>query len=189
MTAGPAGADFAGYVAANGRSLERYAYVLTGQPAAAQDLVQTALMKAYRRWRRISRLEHPDAYVRRILTNCFLDQRRRRRDDEPMAEVPDGAGGADPADAVVTRDEIVRALRVLSPHQRAVIVLRHFLALDDNAIAAEIGCSASTVRSHATRGLQRMRNTMHNAEADSPAPADAPAAATAPDAQPRRRHR
>lgn len=65
------------YVAARGPALERFAYVLTGDPHLAQDLTQIALLKAYRRWRWVARGEHPDAYVRRIVTTSFLDWRRR----------------------------------------------------------------------------------------------------------------
>ena|ERR1700712_521750 len=155
------GLDFDQFVAAYGRELERYAYVLTGQAASAQDLVQIALLKAYRRWRRVAEVEHPQAYVRRILTNAYLDQRRRTGSDElpvpNIAESDRSERAADPADRIVDRDQIGRALGVLSPHQRAVIVLRHFGGLDDAAIADELGCTQGTVRSHASRALLRMR--------------------------------
>jgi len=163
------GLDFDEYVAANGRALERYAYVLTGQAVGAQDLVQTTLMKAYRHWRRVSRAEFPDAYVRRILTNTFLDQRRRRgAPEQPMAVVPDQAIGADLAEGAAARSEIDWALQHLSPHQRAVIVLRHLIGLSDAAIAQELGCSEATVRSHVTRGLQRMRDVLGEQPTGSP---------------------
>ena len=69
--------EFEEYVAARGPALERYAYVLTGDVQRSQDLVQTALVKAYRRWRWVVRAGHPDAYVRRIVTTSYLDWRRR----------------------------------------------------------------------------------------------------------------
>jgi len=154
--------EFEEYVAARGRALERYAFVLTGDRQRSQDLVQIALLKAYRRWRQVARVEHPDAYVRRILTTSYLDWRRRRSSTEqttgdlpePSAEA---SGGGDPADQVVLRDEVLRALATLTPHQRAVLVLRHYEGYDDVAIGAVLGCSEVTVRSHATRGAQRLR--------------------------------
>lgn len=150
--------DFDRFVDSHAAGLERYAYALTGNAHTAQDLVQICLMKAWRRWRRIARMEYPDAYVRRILTTAFLDQRRRRSSTEYLlAEVPDRPGGVDPAARAVHRDEVVRALTTLTPTQRAVIVLRHYLGCGDEQIAAELGCSTSTVRSHASRGLERMR--------------------------------
>lgn len=158
MTTESDGLDFDGYIEAHGAGLERYAYVLTGDVHAAEDLVQTSLIKAYRRWRRIGRTDFPDAYVRRIVTTTFLDDRRRREAiDLSVAEVPDRPGGPDPADRAVHRDEVVRALAVLTPKQRAVIVLRHYLGRSDEDIAAELHCSDATVRSHASRALLRMR--------------------------------
>ena len=157
--------DFDRFVADHGRELERYAFVLTGQPTAAQDLVQTALLKAYRHWHRIARVDQPAAYVRKILTNSFLDQRRRPA-EQPMADLPDlPADGlsVDPVDRVVAADEVRRALAGLSPQQRAVIVLRHLGGLDDAAIADELGCSQGTVRTHASRGLHRMRAALDGA--------------------------
>ena len=151
--------EFEDYVAARGRALERYAFVLTGDAQRAQDLVQTALVKAYRRWGRVGRTEHPDAYVRRIVTTSYLDWRRRRGSrEEPHAEPPEPGGQVpDHADRVAARDELRTALATLTPQQRAVLVLRHYEGYDDAAIAGVLGCSEGTVRSHASRGAQRLR--------------------------------
>ena len=155
--------DFEEYVAARGRALERYAFVLTGDAQRSQDLVQTALIKAYRRWRHVTRAGHPDAYVRRIVTTSYLDWHRRRANQEqPLAEVPEPQTSvADPADQVAQRDELERALATLTPQQRAVLVLRHYAGYDDAAIAAVLGCSEGTVRTHASRGGQRLRAALH----------------------------
>jgi RNA polymerase sigma-70 factor (sigma-E family) len=152
--------EFEEYVAARGRALEQYAFVLTGDRHRAQDITQIALAKAYRRWRWVTRAEHPDAYVRRMVTNSFLDWRRRRGSDEqPVDAIPEepGSGAPDPADRIVLRDELMRALSTLTPHQRAVLVLRHYEGHDDAAIAAILDCSEGTVRTHASRGAQRLR--------------------------------
>jgi RNA polymerase sigma-70 factor (sigma-E family) len=157
--------DFDRFVAEHGRELECYAFVLSGDSATAQDLVQTALLKAYRRWRRVSQVEHPAAYVRKILTNTYLDLRRRPI-EHSVAELPDLVADGllvDPGNRVVAADEIRRALTVLSPQQRAVIVLRHLAGLDDAAIADELGCSQGTVRTHASRGLHRMHAVLDEA--------------------------
>lgn len=149
--------DFEEYVAARGEALERYAFVLTGDAHRAQDLTQTALLKAYRRWRRVARADSPDAYVRRIVTTSYLDWRRRRSNAEEPAVLVDTPGAPDPADRVTTRDELQRALATLSPRQRAVLVLRHYEGWSDAAIAAALGCGEPAVRTHASRGLQRLR--------------------------------
>jgi RNA polymerase sigma-70 factor (sigma-E family) len=149
--------EFSEYVAARGSALERFAYVLTGDAHLAQDLVQTALLKAYRRWRWVARAEHPDAYVRRILTRSYLDWRRRRSSgEEPVDAVPERPA-PDPAEGVAERDQLRRALGTLSPKQRAVLVLRHYEGMDDAAIAALLRCGEGSVRSHASRGLARLR--------------------------------
>jgi RNA polymerase sigma-70 factor (sigma-E family) len=151
-------AEFSAYVEARGRAWERYAYALTGDAHRAQDLVQTVLLRAYRRWTHISGVEQPDAYVRRMLTNGYLDWCRWRGSTEvPTDELPEPDSSPDPAIGVVDRDELQRALCELSPHQRTVLVLRHIEGLHDQAIAEMLGCSIGTVRSHATRGKARVR--------------------------------
>lgn len=155
------GGSFEEYLDRYGAALQRYAFVLTGDAADAEDLVQTALTKAYRRWRRIDRMTSPHAYVRRILTNCFVDQRRRRPviyAVDALVDVADPA--ADHVGQAADLDAIVRGLECLTAQQRAVLVLRYLLDLSDDDIAAELGCSAATVRSHASRGLHRLRSML-----------------------------
>jgi RNA polymerase sigma-70 factor (sigma-E family) len=152
--------EFSEFVAARGPALERFAYVLAGDAHLAQDLVQTALLKAYRRWPWVSRVEQPDAYVRRIVTTSYVDWRRRRSNAEaPVAALPDRAG-PDLAEGVVARDQLRRALGTLTPRQRAVLVLRHYEGLDDAAIAALLRCGEASVRSHASRGAARLRASL-----------------------------
>ena len=152
--------EFSEYVAARGAALERFAYVLSGDAHLAQDLAQTALLKAYRRWRWVARAEHPDAYVRRIVTRSYLDWRRRRSSGEaPVDAVPD-LPAPDLAEGVAERDQLRRALGTLSPRQRAVLVLRHYEGMDDAAIAVLLHCGETSVRSHASRGLARLRASL-----------------------------
>jgi RNA polymerase sigma-70 factor (sigma-E family) len=163
MSADHPGGTFEEYVTHRGRDLERYAAVLTSDPASAQDLVQTALLKALRRWPSIAAMDSPHAYVRRIVTTTYLDDRRRHRrrpSEQLTADLPDRPTIADPVAGVADLDAIGHALGTLSRQQRAVIVLRHLVDLDDDAIAAELGCSTATVRSHASHALHRMRATL-----------------------------
>lgn len=161
MTADRGALDFDAYVASHGSGLERYAYVLTGHPASAEDLVQTALMKATGAGGASPGWSSPTLMCGAWSPTPFLTCNRHHSNAEwPLADTPDSPGGPDPAVEVVNRDQIARALTSLSAHQRAVIVLRHYLGLSNADIAAELGCSESTVRSHASRALQRMRDSL-----------------------------
>lgn len=124
--------DFSDYVTSNGRALERYAFVLSGDRQRAKDLVQTALLKACRHRRRVTVMEYPDAYVRRVITTSCLDWRRRSNTELLLDDRTVSATLIDesnPADQVVERDELRRALRILSLHQPAVLVLRYYEGL------------------------------------------------------------
>lgn len=151
--------SFEAYVTARGPSLLRFAAVLTGDPHGAQDLVQTALLKASGRWRRVSRLDHPDAYVRKVVVNTHLSASRRLwRGEVPTAALPEPPT-ADVLGGVDDRDQVRRLLAGLGPRQRAVLVLRYYADLDDAAIADQLGVSPSTVRSQAARALASLRAT------------------------------
>ncbi len=154
---------FEEYVGARGPALLRLAYVLTTDTHAAEDLVQSALADAYRHWRRVERADHPDAYVRRVLVNTHLSRLRRRSAHELPGSGRDIATDLttttepDPADAVVDRDAARRTLDTLPPRARAVLVLRYYADLDDDAIADLLGIATSSVRSTASRALATLR--------------------------------
>jgi RNA polymerase sigma-70 factor (sigma-E family) len=140
--------------------LFRTALLLAGHDrAAAEDLLQLALERAYRHWARISRSEDPERYVRRILANASNDRWRlaARRRERPLQPGDAGPVLADQAVVVAERDFLMRALAALPPRQRAVLVLRYFNDLSEAEIAGALGCSAGTVKSQASRGLARLR--------------------------------
>ncbi len=146
-------ADFAAYVAARRPALLRTAYLLVGgNTADAEDLVQTALVKAVPAWRRIR--GHPDAYVRRILVNEATSRWRRRRWREVSTAVPPDR--AAPAEHEADPD-LRRALAALAPRQRAVVVLRYYEDLSEQQIADLLGISVGTVKSQARDALARLR--------------------------------
>jgi RNA polymerase sigma-70 factor (sigma-E family) len=136
--------------------LLRTAYLLTGARPAAEDLVQTALLRAMRRW---SKIDDPVAYLRRVMVNQRTSGWRRavRLTEQLTAHVPERAGGVDVADQVATRDELVRALGTLPPRMRAVLVLRYWEDQSEVETAELLGCSVGTVKSQASRGLARLR--------------------------------
>jgi RNA polymerase sigma-70 factor (sigma-E family) len=124
----------------------------------AEDLVQATLTKLYVGWPAFQRAQNPDGYVRRMLVNALIDERRRvwRRREKPVAELPDRAAGTAPA--VSPAAEAVRAaLKDLPPRMRAAVVFRYFHDLDVAETADALNCSVGTVKSQTARGLDRLR--------------------------------
>ena len=129
-----------------------------GDTHLAEDLVQATLTKLYVAWPSFQRTQNPDGYVRRMLVNALIDERRRvwRRREQPVAELPDRAAGAAPP--VSPAAEAVRAaLAELPPRMRAAVVFRYFHDLDVAATADALNCSVGTVKSQTARGLDRLR--------------------------------
>jgi RNA polymerase sigma-70 factor (sigma-E family) len=149
--------SFAEYVAGRGHALTRMAYLLTGDHSQAEDLVQTALAKAFSRWSRIGSMSAPDAYVRRMIVNEHVSGwRQYRRQETPLAEIPQVCV-ADLADELAVGQAVRAAVRELPARQRAALVLRFYEDLPDAAVAAILGCSPTTVRSQIARALTRLR--------------------------------
>lgn len=151
--------DFHEYVVSRRQPLLRLAYLLTGDAHHAEDVVQTALLRAFRQWRRVSRADQPDAYVRRMVVNAYLDGKRRRSSTEAPTAPGDlpPAVEHDQADAHAERSVMWTALAGLPRVQRTVLVLRFYEDLGDARIAELLGSSPSTVRSNASRALATLR--------------------------------
>src|SRR6478735_10555567 len=114
-------ADFEAFVAARSPALWRSAYLLTGDPHRAEDLLQTALVKAWRRWDRSERREAVEACVRAALVSTYTDWWRRRWNGEiPTGELPETPVSAGSPEV---RRDVLTALARLPRGQRAVIVL------------------------------------------------------------------
>jgi RNA polymerase sigma-70 factor (sigma-E family) len=137
-------------------ALFRTAYLVAGDVHQAEDLLQSALEQAYRRWRRIRDMEHPEAYVRRVIVNLACDRRRSRKAEVALDEAT-SASSADDTALVDLRQALVIGLRRLPVGMRTVLVLRYWEGLSEAEIAAELGRSVGTVKSQASRGLERLR--------------------------------
>jgi len=157
-----ASVPFEDFVRARSDALFRTALLLTGQNRSeAEDLLQGALERAYRRWGRICRSGDPERYVRAILANASTDRWRRlgRRGERSLPDDGTGPVTGDHAGDVADRDFLLRALAALPPRQRAVLVLRYFCDLPEAEIADALGCSTGTVKSQASRALAKLRET------------------------------
>jgi len=159
------GEDFSAFATSRWPGLVRLAFGLTGDRWMAEDIAQTALAKAYVAWRRVSRADDPDAYLRRILVNTSNRRFRRRRVTEQPGDPPETAVDG-PAELVSERAALLAALRQLPPRQRAVVVLRYWEDLTDAQIAAALGCSPGTVRSQLSRALAKLRTSTALGEGD-----------------------
>lgn len=139
--------------------LFRTAYAVAGDAASAEDALQAAFAKAYASWRRVSRTDHPEAYVRRMVVNEILGTRRRawwqRERPHESAEPPGSV--VSPELDLVNRDAVWTAVQALPPRQRAVIVLRYYEDLSEEQIADVLGCTRGTVKSQASAALANLR--------------------------------
>ena len=149
---------FAQFVEARRRALLRTAWLLTGDWALAEDLVQTALVRSWPRWERIWRRGDPEMYVRRVMVNTWAGWRRRRwRAEHPSGAVPDSRAAGDLAAEAALRVAVRGALGSLSDRQRAVLVLRVFDDLSEAQVAEVLGCAVGTVKSTMARAVARLR--------------------------------
>lgn len=155
------GVGFDDFVAARSPALWRSAFLLTGDVHKAEDLLQTALMKAWRRWPRIAGDGAVEGYVRRILVTTYTDWWRRKWNAEvPSGAVPEAVVGPSPPDNdAELRQDVLRALATLTRGQRAVVVLRYFDDLTEAQTAEALGCSVGTVKSQSARAMQALRTS------------------------------
>lgn len=161
-------ASFTEFVRTFSPALLRVAHLLTGDHGHAEDLVQTALLKASRRWWRLANPEAAYGYVRTVLVNSHISAMRRRRVPEQLTDAP-----PEPAWAAHQHfsapDRTAAALAALPPGMRAVVVLRFHEDLSEADTALALGCSVGNVKSQTSRALDRLR-----AHEDLAAPLDPP---------------
>ena len=138
--------------------LLRTAYLLTGEQAQAEDLVQVALTKTLLVWSRLDRSDSIDRYTERVMVNAFISERRRRWWRElPVDEMPVRPAPDDEYERVGVRDALRRALASLPARQRAAVILRFYEDLSEAQTADVLGCSLGTAKSLTSRGLHRLR--------------------------------
>ena len=149
---------FAQFVEARQRALQRTAWLLTGDWALAEDLVQTALVRSWPRWERIRRRDDPEIYVRRAMVHSWASWRRRRWWGERATDaVPDAQAMGDLATEAAVRVTVQGALRSLTARQRAVLVLRVFDDLPEAQVAQVLGCAPGTVKATLAHAVARLR--------------------------------
>lgn len=149
------------FIAERGESLMRFAYLVTGQRADAEDLFQETLSDVHRKWDHVSTTDHPYAYVRTMMANRHVSARRRKwhgeRPTDPFDMVVIGPQADDAAGRVDSNDALWQRLEGLPDRMRTVLVLRYFEDLDDAEIADTLGIAVSSVRATASRAIAQLR--------------------------------
>jgi RNA polymerase sigma-70 factor (sigma-E family) len=159
--------DFQAFVEVRYTALLRTAFLLTGSSYAAEDLVQSALLRAMRRWERI---DDPMAYLRRVMVNQRTNLWRRVTSREVLlADLTSRRDRvSDETSTLAQRDELLTALAALPVRMRAVLVLRYWEDLSEAETADLLGCSAGSVKSQASRGLARLREVLRESHSAPP---------------------
>jgi RNA polymerase sigma-70 factor, ECF subfamily len=145
----------------------RYATLVLGSRSDAEDATHDAALTAWRRFGDLRDRDRFDAWFGKILVNACRDQLRARRrtplslDAEPSAEpgrsIRNPRVTADETNAIAVRDSLATALRTLSPDHREVVVLRFYLDLTVDEIAARTGARPGTVKSRLHHALRNLR--------------------------------
>jgi RNA polymerase sigma-70 factor (sigma-E family) len=151
--------DFDEFVRARTHALLRCAYLLTGDQHLAEDLVQSALARTHRAWRRLHHSGNAEAYTRRTMYHLQVSWWRRRRVAEVLpGNMPDRRiTGAENSDGITLRLLLRDALAGLTAKQRAILVLRYFEDLSETQAAEQLGVSVGTVKSQTSKALARLR--------------------------------
>ena len=148
---------FGAFFTAHHRELGRLAYLLSGDPDAAEDITAEAFAEAWRRWDKVARADSPPAYVRRIVVNLAADRIRgltRERRGRRLLGATWSDGDPGPDVAAVT--DVRAALAKLPLRKRACVVLRHYYGLSERETAQTLGISVGTVKSQTSRGVAEL---------------------------------
>ncbi|MBS2939263.1 SigE family RNA polymerase sigma factor [Nocardioides sp. J2M5] len=151
-------ADFSAYMAARQAALYRTAYLLSGDHAGAEDLLQNAFAKLYLSWDKVRDHAALDGYVRRVMVNEHNSLWRRawKRREHSTDRLPEA--GADDTYDDGLGGELWAFVQTLPPKQRSVVVLRYYEQLSEAEIADVMGISTGTVKSQASRALAALRD-------------------------------
>jgi RNA polymerase sigma-70 factor (sigma-E family) len=147
-------ADYTAFAAARWKPLVRSAVLLGAGQQEAEDLAQVTLERCYRSWDAVRRATDLDAYVYRVLINCFTKSRKRRWwGERPVGHLPDLPAQTDHAEQTALVETVLAVLEALGPAHREVLVLRFFADLSEQQTAAALGVQPGTVKSRVARAL------------------------------------
>ncbi len=161
MTRPPTDDEFSELVHACWAGLYRTAYLMLGDAAEAEDLVQTALAKTYANWRRVRSLEAAPGYARATMVNTAASWFRKKgwRNERPTEVLPETPHEPD----LSNRPAVIDALATLPPRQRAVVVLRFYEDMSVAQVATTLGVTEGTVKSQTSDALAKLRALLGDA--------------------------
>ncbi len=153
---------FSAFVMARSRALFRTAYLVVGDHALAQDLLQEALTKTYVAWPRLREVSKAEPYARRTIVTTAISWKRRKGwyGERPVAEIPEHPDrrGSVATDDLDRRTWVWEQVLALPPRQRAALVLRFYEDLSEAQTAEAMGCAVGTVKSQVSAGLSKLRD-------------------------------
>ena len=154
---------FSAFVRAHSASLFRTAFLMTGDYQRAEDVLQSCLVKVYRRWSHIDDMASPQGYARRIVVTQAASWWRKRSSHEAPVPLPDGPTWSGGIEEVAEHERVWAAVLTLPPRQRAVTVLRYYEDLSEAQIAETLGISPGSVKSLAYAAKRRLAQILDEA--------------------------
>jgi RNA polymerase sigma factor (sigma-70 family) len=139
------------------RALVRFAYLLCGDAAEAEEIAEEAMARVYERWDRVGWMGSPGGYANRVALNLY---RRRFRIPSRLRQMGGGSASRDPLDDVVTRSDVAAALEALPVGQRAAVLLVEWMGLDSSEAAKVLGVRPASVRSRVHRAKETLRRRL-----------------------------
>jgi RNA polymerase sigma-70 factor (ECF subfamily) len=136
--------------------LYRALTLMTANAHEAEELMQDAFLKLLERWDRVDAMDNPTGYLYRAAMNLFRNRRRRLRLDLRLRHPREDE--RDPFVQVAARDEAARALALLTPRQRAALVLTDMLEFDSNEAGEMLRIKPATVRVLAHQARESIRS-------------------------------
>lgn len=143
-----------------GDALTRYAYLLTGDVPAAQDLVQDALVKVFVRIRGGFEPDVLEAYVRRSIVTLYVDGYRKRRTWANVRHLFADGDVAPAGPDTATTVDVARSLATLGRQERTAVVLRYFEDLTVPEIADRMGLAEGSVKRYLSNAVRRLEERL-----------------------------
>jgi RNA polymerase sigma-70 factor (ECF subfamily) len=150
--------SFETFYDAESQTLFRRLWLVTGNRAEAEELMQDAFLKVWERWEKVDAMDDPVGYPYRTAMNLFRKRYRRAamaiRRSIGLAPSRDDFADAD------DRETVRRVLSLLPPRQRAALVLTELLGFSPTEAGHALGVQASTIRSLSHQGRASFRAAM-----------------------------